>query len=99
MQQRYTFDADLWTYRGEGSWVFVTVPSEVSADIRARPRPRRPGFGALKVGVRLGGSSWSTSVFPDAGTGCYHLPVKKPVRTAERIDDGDTVTIELTVRE
>ncbi|SDU73107.1 DUF1905 domain-containing protein [Jiangella alkaliphila] len=99
MQQAYTFDGDLWAYGGEASWVFVTVPSEVSADIRARPRPPRPGFGSLKVGVRVGGTSWSTSIFPDAKSGCYVLPVKKAVRTAERLDDGDTLTVELTLRE
>ncbi len=99
VQQVYTFDGDLWAYGGEAPWVFVTVPSEVSADIRARPRPPRPGFGSLKVGVRVGGTSWSTSIFPDAKSGCYVLPVKKVVRTAERVDDGDTLTVELTLRE
>lgn len=97
--RRYTFGAELWAYGGEASWVFVTVPADVSADIRALPRPPRPGFGSLKVAVRLGGTSWSTSIFPDAKSGCYVLPVKKAVRTAERVDDGDTVTVELTLRE
>ncbi|SDT06818.1 DUF1905 domain-containing protein [Jiangella sp. DSM 45060] len=95
----FTFDAGLWAYGGEMSWVFVTVPPDVSAEIRAVPRPPRPGFGSVKVGVRLGGSSWSTSIFPDSTSGCYVLPVKKVVRTAEGVDDGDAVTVELTVRD
>lgn len=95
----FTFDAGLWAYGGEMPWVFVTVPPDVSAEIRAVPRPPRPGFGSVKVGVRLGGSSWSTSIFPDSTSGCYVLPVKKVVRTAEGVDDGDAVTVELTVRD
>jgi hypothetical protein len=40
---------------------------------------------------------WRTSIFPDAGRGCYVLPVKKAVRKAQRIEAGDAadVTVEL----
>lgn len=99
MEQRYTFAAELWPHAGEGSWTFVTVPAEVSADIRELPRPRRPGFGSLRVRVRLGKTDWATSIFPEAASGCYVLPVKKAVRTAERVDHGDVVEIELTLAE
>ncbi|PZF81315.1 DUF1905 domain-containing protein [Jiangella anatolica] len=97
--QRFTFDGAVRPFGAEGSWRFVTLPADVSDDIRSRPRPPRPGFGSLRVDVRLGGSSWSTSIFPDASSGCYVLPVKKAVRVAEGVDDGDAVTVELTLLE
>jgi hypothetical protein len=58
--------------------------------------PRR-GFGSLRVKVTIGGSAWSTSIFPDGRLGTYSLPIKKAVRTAEGLGEGDvtTVTVEL----
>ena len=71
---------------------------EVSEEVRlVAGEPR--GFGSVRVHVRAGASEWDTSVFPDAESGCFVLPVKKAVRNAERIEEGDEVTISLRVRE
>lgn len=55
---------------------------------------KRRGFGSVKVTVRLGGSRWQTSLFPQKNGGWF-LPVKKPVRLAEGLDFGDEVAGEL----
>jgi hypothetical protein len=72
------------------------MSDEASADIREVPRMPR-GFGAVKVRVRVGGSRWSTSIFPDSTQGAYVLPVKKAVRTAEGLSEGDPVEVELEI--
>lgn len=95
---RFDFDAQLWLWdaRQSDSWTFLSLPTEVSEEIRgfAETLPRA-GFGSVRVAVRIGGSAWSTSVFPDKKAGVYVLPVKKAVRTKERIAAGDTVTVTL----
>ena len=47
--------------------------------------------------VTVGGSKWTTSIFPDSVRGSYVLPIKRAVRKAEDLDVGDiaTVTVEL----
>ena len=90
---RVTFSAPLWDYTGEASWYFVTLPPELTDDIRAQAGPRR-GFGSVRVRATVGGTAWSTSIFPSKSDG-YLLPVKKAVRTAEGIDEGDLVAVEL----
>ena len=94
-----TFDAELWLWeaRRADSWTFVTVPAEISEDIRELAGTPRRGFGSVRVHAAIGGSRWSTSIFPDAGRGCYVMPVKAKVRKAEGLGAGDTaaVTIEL----
>ena len=60
---------------------------------QAVPRPPKPGFGSIRVEVTLGGSTWRTSIFPDSKAGCYVLPVKKAVRTAEGVEIGDRVDV------
>jgi Domain of unknown function (DUF1905) len=93
------FDAELWIWdarRGE-SWTFVSLPTEASEEIRELVGGARRGFGAVKVRVTVGGSRWTTSIFPDSGRGAYVLPIKRAVRKAESLDPGDvaTVTVEL----
>ncbi|MFL6156700.1 MAG: DUF1905 domain-containing protein [Marmoricola sp.] len=91
------FTAELFAWKGEGSWYFVRLPVESAEDLRDQVTAPPRGFGSVRVGVRLGSSTWSTSVFPDKETGSFVLPVKKPVRHAEGIDDGDVVQVTLTV--
>jgi hypothetical protein len=85
------FTAELWRAAGDAAWVFARLPEDVSAEFRDLLRPPA-GFGSVRVTVTLGGSRWSTSVFPEGSTG-YVLPVRKAVRTAEGVDAGDVVRI------
>ena len=55
---------------------------------------RRRGFGSVRVTVTLGDSRWQTSLFPNKD-GSWFLPIKKPVRVAEGLVDGDDVAVEL----
>jgi hypothetical protein len=90
----FRFRASLWEAESEATWVFVTVPAVASEEIRDLV-PERRGFGSVRVQVRLGETTWSTSVFPDSKQGTYVLPVKRAVRDAEGVDVGDKVSIEL----
>jgi hypothetical protein len=93
---RFRFRAPLWEWSAQGGWFFVTVPEEYGDDIREVPRMPR-GFGSVRVRVTIGGSTWSTSVFPDSKLGSYVLPVKKAVRAAESVGAGDDVEVALEV--
>jgi hypothetical protein len=90
-----TFTAELWLHEG-GSWHFVSVPLDLSDDIKAEYGGMAGGFGSLRVEATIGGSTWRTSVFPSK-TGEYVLPVKQQVRRAEQIQDGDAVEVSLRV--
>ena len=96
----FVFEAELWRWeaRPDASWTFVSLPAEASAEITDLVGGGAPrGFGAVRVEVRVGLSSWRTSVFPDAGRGCYVLPVKRAVRTAQHWELGGTATVHLLV--
>ncbi len=97
----HTFAAELWVWdaRRADTWTFVTVPREVTEAVedQADARGPRAGFGSVKVRVRIGETSWRTSVFPDAASGCFVLPVKRSVREANEVQAGDWVTVHLSV--
>lgn len=96
-----TFEAELWVWdaRRSDTWTFVTLPPEIAAAVEdaADAQGPRAGFGSIKVHVRLGGSTWSTSVFPDSASGSLALPIKRAVREANGLEAGDTATIHLRV--
>jgi hypothetical protein len=91
----FVFDAELWEWdaRRTESWTFVSLPAGASEEIRELAAGPRRGFGAVRVRVRVGTTSWRTSIFPDSGRGGYVLPVKRAVRKAEGLEIGDTLTV------
>ena len=91
----HRFTAPLWRYEGDAAWYFVTVPVDVSDDVRELTEGSRRGFGSVRVRATVGGTTWTTSVFPDSKRGAFLLPVKKAVRSAEGLEDGDDVSVEL----
>ena len=94
---RWSFDAEMFRWDSDGpgpSWRFIRLPVEMADEIRAVAGQSR-GFGSVRVIVRVGGTSWATSVFPEQATDSFLLPVKKSVRDAEGLDDGDVVSVEL----
>ena len=94
----HTFTSVLWRWEARDAWRFVTVPADLNDEIRLTAGPPR-GFGSVRVEVTVGATTWRTSVFPDASRGAFVLPIKKAVRRAEDLDDGDDVTVTLRVRD
>jgi hypothetical protein len=90
------FQATLWVYPGPAAWVFVTLPTDLSAEIKGLSQQRR-GFGSLRVDVTVGDLQWRTSIFPDSKAGAYLLPVKAAVRQPLGLVPGDVVNLALVV--
>jgi hypothetical protein len=96
---RVEFESELWIWdaRPSETWTLVSLPVEASEMIGEVADGVRRGFGSLRVRATIGGSTWTTSIFPDSAKGAFVLPVKRAVRKAESIEPGDTVaaTVEL----
>jgi hypothetical protein len=92
-EEVWEFTAEVWASESVGSWAFVTVPRDVGEEIALLSGPPT-GFGSVRVEVRVGRSTWRTSVFPDKVRG-YVLPVKKAVRRAESLEIGDPARLRL----
>jgi hypothetical protein len=88
-------NGEVIVWRGPAPFYFVPVPAEESLDIRELANELTYGWGVIPVTVRLGDTEWTTSLFPKDDR--YLVPLKVAVRRAERIEEGDTVTVELTL--
>jgi hypothetical protein len=82
-------------WRGPAPYHYVPVPDAESADIKAVAAQVTYGWGVIPVTARIGGTTWTTSLFPKDGR--YLVPLKDAVRAAEGIQLGDVVTIRLTL--
>jgi hypothetical protein len=94
----YEFTAPLWPWQSRRDlWTFVTLPDDAADEIAALTDASARGFGAVRVQARIGTVQWRTSIFPQRTGGSYVLPVKRAVRTANRLEVGDAVTVWLEV--
>ena len=84
----------IWT-GAEGSSHFMSVPAELSGEIRAHAMMLRRGFGSVRVEATIGAVTWRTSIFPSKSSGGYFLPMKIDVCRKEGLAAGDEVTVEL----
>ena len=102
LAKRYTlpmnieFTGKIWYWRGPSPFHFVTVPAKQCRDLKAISGFVTYGWGMIPVTVRIGKTQWKTSLFPKDGR--YIVPLKDSVRKAEKLEEGDQVTVRLEVR-
>ena len=89
------FDGEIWFWRGPAPWYFVTIPAEQSNEIKEISNLVTYGWGVIPVQVRIGNTEFKTSLFPKDGL--YIVPIKASVRKAEKLQEGDTVNVQLEV--
>lgn len=89
------FSAPLWLYQGKMAWHFVTLPTHCAEAIRFHTHERKTAWGSVRVNVRVGHALWKTSLFPEAKSHSYVLPIKASVRQQENLQTGDTLEVTL----
>ncbi|MBK6414374.1 DUF1905 domain-containing protein [Sphingopyxis sp.] len=103
--ESFTFTTPLWRWQSAtapAAWHFVTIAGDAADGIRIAAISGqwlngRKGFGSARVDVTIGDTSWQTSVFPHKESGGWLLPVKAAVRKAERLVEGDAVTVTVSL--
>lgn len=93
----YSFKAKVWIYSGPTPWHFVTLPKKLAAEIKAFHGGLAKSFGTIRVGAKIGRTTWKTSVFSDTKSGSYVLPLKADVRKKEKLTAGKTVVVMLEI--
>jgi hypothetical protein len=89
------FNGQIWFWKGPAPWYFVTIPAEQSHDIKVISGLVTYGWGVIPVQVRIGQTEFKTSLFPKDDR--YLVPIRASVRKAEKLEEGDQVTVWLEV--
>lgn len=91
----HEFTGEIWYWRGPSPFLFVTVPPDQTRQIQEIATEVSYGWGMVPVTARIGGTEWTTSLFPKDGS--YLVPIKVMVQRAEGLALGDVVTLGLSV--
>lgn len=89
------FSGKIWFWRGPAPYHFVTVPANECQALKAISSHVTYGWGMIPAKVQIGQTQWKTALWPKDGG--YIVPLKDMVRKAEKLAEGDTVTIHLEV--
>lgn len=88
------FSGEVVEWRGPAPFHFVRLPLD-AADLVDEVKAEVVYWGVVPVRARIGGTGFTTSMFPREGT--WFLPVKDAVRRAEGVVLGDVVGVRLVV--
>lgn len=89
------FRGEVVYWRGPAPFHFVAVPEAASREIADVASLVTYGWGAIQAVIRIGETTWSTSLFPRKGG--YLIPLRDAIRTAEDIELGDSVAVRMTM--
>lgn len=97
----FQFAGECWLWQAEkAAWHFISLPKDKSEEIKffnENLTHKKRGWGAVRVKVTIGETSWETSIFPHKASNTYILPIKAGVRTAEGIKVGDAVDVHVKI--
>ncbi|MBK7761798.1 MAG: DUF1905 domain-containing protein [Bacteroidetes bacterium] len=93
----YIFHAKPWQHASPGGWHFVTLPNDVSTEIRQALKFEEQGWGRLKAFAKIGDSQWETAIWFDTKWQSYLLPLKADIRKKETVLVGDEIEVSIWV--
>jgi Domain of unknown function (DUF1905) len=86
----WTFTGEVIEWRGPAPYLFVAMTPEESEDLKEAARSLTY-WGQVPVHVTIGGTEFTTALFPKDGR--YLVPVKVAVQQAEAIGEGAIVEV------
>ncbi len=82
---KYSFSEKAWQHASPGGWYFVSLPKEISDEIRSLFKSEEEGWGRLKAVAKIGNTEWNTAIWFDSKKETYLLPLKAEIRKKENI--------------
>ena len=83
---KYEFKAKMWQYSSPMAWYFVSLPTDISAEIRENMKWMEEGWGRLKAAAKIANTQWETAIWFDTKQNTYLLPLKAEIREKEKLD-------------
>ncbi len=89
----YTFSAKLWKHDAPGGWFFVSIPKEMSKEIREHLQWQEEGWGRMKASAIIKEIQWDTAIWYDTKNEAYILPVKAAIRKKTHIQIDEEIKV------
>lgn len=85
---KYEFSTKVYQYTSSpdmSGWTFVSLPKEMSIEIRNNLKKSEEGWGRMKITAKIGNTKWQTAIWFDTKQNTYLLPLKAEIRKKENI--------------
>lgn len=85
---KYEFLARAYPYSTSADmvgWTIVSLPKEMSVEIRNNYKHLEEGWGRMKVTAKIGNSEWQTAIWFDTKLDTHFLPIKATIRKEEKV--------------
>ena len=89
-----TFTASMIEWRGPAPFYFIPVPQEQSAAIKTIASAITYGWGVVYVHATIADTTWKTTLMPKDGL--YMLPIKNAIRLALKLEQEQSIQVQLT---
>lgn len=77
---KYEYSVRIWKYNSSGGWYFVSLPKNISKEIRENLKWQEEGWGRMKTSAEIEDLTWETAIWFDTKKETYLLPIKAEVR-------------------
>ncbi len=93
----YRFSAKLWKDKGKGGWVFVSLPKDISKEIKETLGWQEEGWGRMKVIASIQKVEWDTAIWFDKKQGIYLLPIKAEIRNSNKLTLDQFIEVSISI--
>jgi Domain of unknown function (DUF1905) len=90
---KYEFSAKVWVYSGPNGWFFVSLPLDLTKEIRENLGWQEQGWGRMKAWAEIGKSQWETAIWFDKKQDTYLLPLKVEIRKSEALEREEEISV------
>lgn len=90
---KYEFEAVIWRHSGPAGWYFVTIPNNLSTEIRDQFKWQEEGWGRLPATAKIKEFEWKTAIWFDTKLNAYILPIKSEVRRKFNLLEKEQVAV------
>lgn len=94
---QYNFSVKLWQDSSPGNWCFVSLPNNISEEIRENLQWQEEGWGRMKASAAIGKIEWDTAIWFDKKSNTYLLPVKADIRRKGCLQIGETISVSIWI--
>lgn len=93
----YKFEGKMWKEDVPGAWCFISLPKDISKEIRENLQWQEEGWGRMKASVKIDKVEWETAIWFDTKADTYLLPVKAKIRKEAHLKFNETITIFISI--
>lgn len=94
----YKFSAKMWQHSSSGGgWYFVTLPQNISKEIRENFKWQEEGWGRMSATAKIGIYKWKTAIWFDTKINAYLLPVKADIRKKANLETNKSIEVRILI--